>query len=156
MSGTASDTPVSTPQSMRKLIIGSFLGNSLEWYDFFLYGTAAALVFGPLFFPATDDPLLGAFLAFSGFAIGFIARPLGGIAFGHLGDKYSRKMTLIITLTLMGASTFLIGLLPTYEHIGILAPIALITLRFIQGVASGGEWGGGVLMLSENAPAQHV
>ncbi|EML2226672.1 TPA: MHS family MFS transporter [Klebsiella aerogenes] len=137
---------------MRKLIIGSFLGNSLEWYDFFLYGTAAALVFGPLFFPATNDPLLGSFLAFSGFAIGFIARPLGGVIFGHLGDRYSRKMTLIITLTLMGASTFLIGLLPTYTHIGVLAPIALITLRFVQGVASGGEWGGGVLMLSENAP----
>ncbi|WP_213198293.1 MFS transporter [Klebsiella aerogenes] len=137
---------------MRKLIIGSFLGNSLEWYDFFLYGTAAALVFGPLFFPATNDPLLGSFLAFSGFAIGFIARPLGGVIFGHLGDRYSRKMTLIITLTLMGASTFLIGLLPTYAHIGVLAPIALITLRFVQGVASGGEWGGGVLMLSENAP----
>ncbi|HDT2543049.1 TPA: MHS family MFS transporter [Klebsiella aerogenes] len=137
---------------MRKLIIGSFLGNSLEWYDFFLYGTAAALVFGPLFFPASNDPLLGSFLAFSGFAIGFIARPLGGVIFGHLGDRYSRKMTLIITLTLMGASTFLIGLLPTYAHIGVLAPIALITLRFVQGVASGGEWGGGVLMLSENAP----
>ncbi|EPK7419088.1 MFS transporter [Klebsiella aerogenes] len=137
---------------MRKLIIGSFLGNSLEWYDFFLYGTAAALVFGPLFFPTTNDPLLGSFLAFSGFAIGFIARPLGGVIFGHLGDRYSRKMTLIITLTLMGASTFLIGLLQTYAHIGILAPIALITLRFVQGVASGGEWGGGVLMLSENAP----
>ncbi|EMC9820510.1 MHS family MFS transporter [Klebsiella aerogenes] len=137
---------------MRKLIIGSFLGNSLEWYDFFLYGTAAAQVFGPLFFPATNDPLLGSFLAFSGFAIGFIARPLGGVIFGHLGDRYSRKMTLIITLTLMGASTFLIGLLPTYAHIGVLAPIALITLRFVQGVASGGEWGGGVLMLSENAP----
>ncbi|HDU4534748.1 TPA: MHS family MFS transporter [Klebsiella aerogenes] len=137
---------------MRKLIIGSFLGNSLEWYDFFLYGTAAALVFGSLFFPTTNDPLLGSFLAFSGFAIGFIARPLGGVIFGHLGDRYSRKMTLIITLTLMGASTFLIGLLPTYAHIGILAPIALITLRFVQGVASGGEWGGGVLMLSENAP----
>ncbi|MGR7466013.1 MFS transporter [Klebsiella aerogenes] len=137
---------------MRKLIIGSFLGNSLEWYDFFLYGTAAALVFGPLFFPATNDPLLGSFLAFSGFAIGFIARPLGGVIFGHLGDRYSRKMTLIITLTLMGASTFLIGLLPTYAHIGVFAPIALITLRFVQGVASGGEWGGGVLMLSENAP----
>ncbi|WP_213795740.1 MFS transporter [Klebsiella aerogenes] len=137
---------------MRKLIIGSFLGNSLEWYDFFLYGTAAALVFGPLFFPATNDPLLGSFLAFSGFAIGFIARPLGGVIFGHLGDRYSRKMTLIITLTMMGASTFLIGLLPTYAHIGVLAPIALITLRFVQGVASGGEWGGGVLMLSENAP----
>ncbi len=119
---------------------------------FFLYGTAAALVFGPLFFPTTNDPLLGSFLAFSGFAIGFIARPLGGVIFGHLGDRYSRKMTLIITLTLMGASTFLIGLLPTYAHIGVLAPIALITLRFVQGVASGGEWGGGVLMLSENAP----
>lgn len=152
MSGAVSGTTVPPAQPMRKLIIGSFLGNSLEWYDFFLYGTAAALVFGPLFFPATNDPLLGSFLAFSGFAIGFIARPLGGVIFGHLGDRYSRKMTLIITLTLMGASTFLIGLLPTYAHIGILAPIALITLRFVQGVASGGEWGGGVLMLSENAP----
>lgn len=152
MSGAVSGTTVPPSQPMRKLIIGSFLGNSLEWYDFFLYGTAAALVFGPLFFPATNDPLLGSFLAFSGFAIGFIARPLGGVIFGHLGDRYSRKMTLIITLTLMGASTFLIGLLPTYAHIGVLAPIALITLRFVQGVASGGEWGGGVLMLSENAP----
>lgn len=152
MSGAVSGTTVPPAQPMRKLIIGSFLGNSLEWYDFFLYGTAAALVFGPLFFPATNDPLLGSFLAFSGFAIGFIARPLGGVIFGHLGDRYSRKMTLIITLTLMGASTFLIGLLPTYAHIGVLAPIALITLRFVQGVASGGEWGGGVLMLSKNAP----
>lgn len=152
MSGAVSGTTVPPAQPMRKLIIGSFLGNSLEWYDFFLYGTAAALVFGSLFFPTTNDPLLGSFLAFSGFAIGFIARPLGGVIFGHLGDRYSRKMTLIITLTLMGASTFLIGLLPTYAHIGILAPIALITLRFVQGVASGGEWGGGVLMLSENAP----
>ena len=146
MSGAVSGTTVPPAQPMRKLIIGSFLGNSLEWYDFFLYGTAAALVFGPLFFPATNDPLLGSFLAFSGFAIGFIARPLGGVIFGHLGDRYSLKMTL------MGASTFLIGLLPTYAHIGVLAPIALITLRFVQGVASGGEWGGGVLMLSENAP----
>ena len=152
MSGAVSGTTVPPAQPMRKLILGSFLGNSLEWYDFFLYGTAAALVFGPLFFPTTNDPLLGSFLAFSGFAIGFIARPLGGVIFGHLGDRYSRKMTLIITLTLMGASTFLIGLLPTYAHIGVLAPIALITLRFVQGVASGGEWGGGVLMLSENAP----
>ncbi len=152
MSGAVSGTTVPPAQPMRKLIIGSFLGNSLEWYDFFLYGTAAALVFGPLFFPTTNDPLLGSFLAFSGFAIGFIARPLGGVIFGHLGDRYSRKMTLIITLTLMGASTFLIGLLPTYAHIGVLAPIALITLRFVQGVASGGEWGGRVLMLSENAP----
>jgi MFS family permease len=109
---------------MRKLIIGSFLGNSLEWYDFF-FTVRRRLVFGPLFFPATDDPLLRGLSGLFRFAIGFIARPLGGIAFGHLGDKYSRKMTLIITLTLMGASTFLIGLLPTYEHIGILAPVAL-------------------------------
>ncbi|EOT8834708.1 MFS transporter [Escherichia fergusonii] len=141
------------PKQMRKLVIASVLGNALEWYDFFLYGTAAALVFGPLFFPVDGDPLQGTLLAFSGFAVGFLARPLGGIAFGHLGDRYSRKMTLIMTLTLMGATTFVIGLLPVYSQIGIWAPICLITLRFLQGVASGGEWGGGVLMLSENAPA---
>ena len=141
------------PKQMRKLVIASVLGNALEWYDFFLYGTAAALVFGPLFFPVGGDPLQGTLLAFSGFAVGFLARPLGGIVFGHLGDRYSRKMTLIMTLTLMGATTFIIGLLPVYSQIGIWAPICLITLRFLQGVASGGEWGGGVLMLSENAPA---
>lgn len=138
---------------MRKLVIASVLGNALEWYDFFLYGTAAALVFGPLFFPVGGDPLQGTLLAFSGFAVGFLARPLGGIIFGHLGDRYSRKMTLIMTLTLMGATTFVIGLLPVYSQIGIWAPLTLIILRFLQGVASGGEWGGGVLMLSENAPA---
>lgn len=141
------------PKQMRKLVIASVLGNALEWYDFFLYGTAAALVFGPLFFPVGGDPLQGTLLAFSGFAVGFLARPLGGIVFGHLGDRYSRKMTLIMTLTLMGATTFVIGMLPVYNQIGIWAPICLITLRFLQGVASGGEWGGGVLMLSENAPA---
>lgn len=141
------------PKQMRKLVIASVLGNALEWYDFFLYGTAAALVFGPLFFPVGGDPLQGTLLALSGFAVGFLARPLGGIVFGHLGDRYSRKMTLIMTLTLMGATTFVIGLLPVYSQIGIWAPICLITLRFLQGVASGGEWGGGVLMLSENAPA---
>jgi MFS family permease len=138
---------------MRKLVFASVLGNALEWYDFFLYGTAAALVFGPLFFPVGGDPMQGTLLAFSGFAVGFLARPLGGIVFGHLGDRYSRKMTLIMTLTLMGATTFVIGLLPTYAQIGIWAPLSLITLRFLQGVASGGEWGGGVLMLRENAPA---
>lgn len=137
---------------MRKLVVASVLGNALEWYDFFLYGTAAALVFGPLFFPVSGDPLQGTLLAFSGFAVGFLARPLGGILFGHIGDRYSRKMTLIMTLTLMGATTFVVGLLPTYAQIGIWAPLSLIILRFLQGVASGGEWGGGVLMLSENAP----
>ena len=158
MSNVVSETAVTSTtvrqdaQQMRKLVIASVLGNALEWYDFFLYGTAAALVFGPLFFPVGGDPLQGTLLAFSGFAVGFLARPLGGILFGHIGDRYSRKMTLIMTLTLMGATTFIIGLLPTYAQIGIWAPLSLIILRFLQGVASGGEWGGGVLMLSENAP----
>ena len=159
MSNVVSETAVTSTtvrqdaQQMRKLVVASVLGNALEWYDFFLYGTAAALVFGPLFFPVGGDPLQGTLLAFSGFAVGFLARPLGGILFGHIGDRYSRKMTLIMTLTLMGATTFVIGLLPTYAQIGIWAPLSLIILRFLQGVASGGEWGGGVLMLSENAPA---
>lgn len=159
MSNVVTETtaaPVAASQDakqLRKLVIASVLGNALEWYDFFLYGTAAALVFGPLFFPVGGDPMQGTLLAFSGFAVGFLARPLGGIVFGHIGDRYSRKMTLIMTLTLMGATTFIIGLLPDYAQIGIWAPVSLITLRFLQGVASGGEWGGGVLMLSENAPS---
>ncbi|MBM6634798.1 MHS family MFS transporter [Leclercia adecarboxylata] len=159
MSNVVTETtaaPVAASQDakqLRKLVIASVLGNALEWYDFFLYGTAAALVFGPLFFPVGGDPTQGTLLAFSGFAVGFLARPLGGIVFGHIGDRYSRKMTLIMTLTLMGATTFIIGLLPVYAQIGIWAPVSLITLRFLQGVASGGEWGGGVLMLSENAPS---
>lgn len=159
MSNVVTETtaaPVAASQDakqLRKLVIASVLGNALEWYDFFLYGTAAALVFGPLFFPVGGDPMQGTLLAFSGFAVGFLARPLGGIVFGHIGDRYSRKMTLIMTLTLMGATTFIIGLLPIYAQIGIWAPVSLITLRFLQGVASGGEWGGGVLMLSENAPS---
>ncbi|WGL58010.1 MFS transporter [Kluyvera intermedia] len=144
MSNVVSQTAVTSreprqdAQQMRKLVIASVLGNALEWYDFFLYGTAAALVFGPLFFPVGGDPLQGTLLAFSGFAVGFLARPLGGIVFGHIGDRYSRKMTLIMTLTLMGATTFVIGLLPTYAQIGLWAPVSLITLRFLQGVASGG------------------
>jgi len=159
MSNVVTETtaaPVAASQDakqLRKLVIASVLGNALEWYDFFLYGTAAALVFGPLFFPVDGDPMQGTLLAFSGFAVGFLARPLGGIVFGHIGDRYNRKMTLIMTLTLMGATTFIIGLLPVYAQIGIWAPVSLITLRFLQGVASGGEWGGGVLMLSENAPS---
>ncbi len=159
MSNVVTETtaaPVAASQDakqLRKLVIASVLGNALEWYDFFLYGTAAALVFGPLFFPVGGDLMQGTLLAFSGFAVGFLARPLGGIVFGHIGDRYSRKMTLIMTLTLMGATTFIIGLLPVYAQIGIWAPVSLITLRFLQGVASGGEWGGGVLMLSENAPS---
>lgn len=121
----AVDISDNASKNMRKIVFSSLLGNALEWYDFFLYGTAAALVFGPLFFPAQSDPLIGTLLAFSGFAIGFIARPLGGIFFGHIGDKYSHKMTLIITLVLMGASTFIIGVLPTYPQAAVSCQLPL-------------------------------
>ncbi|KQQ56149.1 MFS transporter [Pseudomonas sp. Leaf127] len=144
-------TTHSTPP-MRRIVVASVIGNALEWYDFFLYGTAAALVFGPLFFPAGTDPVLGTLGAFAGFAVGFVARPVGGIIFGHVGDRHGRKLALVITLAMMGLATFLMGLLPTYEQAGYLAPLALVLLRLVQGVAAGGEWGGGVLMLSENAP----
>lgn len=137
---------------LRKIVVASVIGNALEWYDFFLYGTAAALIFGPLFFPIHGDPLMGTLAAFAGFAIGFVARPFGGVIFGHVGDRYGRKKALVITLTLMGCATFLIGVLPTFQQAGYLAPVALVALRVLQGVASGGEWGGGVLMISENAP----
>ncbi|MBD1586363.1 MHS family MFS transporter [Pseudomonas sp. C2L12B] len=141
-----------TPQSLRRIVVASVIGNALEWYDFFLYGTAAALVFGPLFFPAGTDPVLGTLGAFAGFAVGFVARPVGGVLFGHIGDRHGRKRALVITLALMGIATFLMGLLPTFAQAGYLAPLALVLLRVVQGVASGGEWSGGVLMLSENAP----
>ncbi|MGF6973390.1 MFS family permease [Paraburkholderia sp. JPY465] len=120
----------------------------------FVYGTAAALVLGQLFFPAHADPLIGTIGAFAAFAIGFVARPLGGIVFGHIGDRYGRRASLVWTLLIMGFATFGIGLLPTYEHIGLAAPAALAGLRLLQGIASGGEWGGGVLMISENAPPE--
>ncbi|MEG5262949.1 MFS transporter [Pseudomonas sp. JDS28PS106] len=144
------------PRSLRRIVVASVIGNALEWYDFFLYGTAAALVFGPLFFPAGTDPVIGTLGAFAGFAVGFVARPLGGIVFGHIGDLHGRKNALVITLALMGIATFLMGLLPTFEQAGYLAPISLVLLRIVQGIASGGEWGGGVLMLSENAPANRT
>ncbi|WP_337110071.1 MFS transporter [Prescottella equi] len=135
----------------RKAATASLVGSALEWYDFFLYGTAAALVFGPLFFTG-DDSLTGTLAAFGTFAIGFIARPFGGVIFGHFGDRVGRKSMLVITLMMMGVCTALIGLLPTHAQIGIWAPILLVVLRIIQGVAVGGEWGGAVLMISENAP----
>ncbi|ETD39239.1 MHS family MFS transporter [Pseudomonas chlororaphis subsp. aurantiaca] len=141
---------------MGRIVFASVLGNALEWYDFFLYGTAAALVFGPLFFPPDTDPVIATMGAFAGFAVGFVARPLGGIVFGHIGDRHGRKQALVITLALMGVATFLIGLLPTFEQAGYLAPLCLVILRLVQGVASGGEWGGGVLMLSENAPPKRA
>ena len=137
----------------RLAAVASLVGSALEWYDFFLYGTAAALVFGPLFFTG-DDSLTGTLAAFGTFAIGFVARPVGGVIFGHFGDRVGRKSMLVITLMMMGVCTALIGLLPTYDQIGIWAPILLVVLRVVQGVAVGGEWGGAVLLISESAPPQ--
>ena len=141
-------------RALRRIVVASVAGNAMEWYDFFVYGTAAALVFGQLFFPANADPLIGTLGAFAAFAMGFIARPLGGVAFGHIGDRYGRRASLVWTLLIMGFATFGIGLLPTYDRVGLWAPAALVALRLLQGVASGGEWGGGVLMISESAPPE--
>lgn len=137
---------------MKKVAAASFIGTALEGYDFLLYASAAALVFGQLFFPVSDDPLIGTLLAYSTFTIGFIARPIGGIIAGHYGDKIGRKPMLVLTLTVMGVATMLIGFLPTYAQVGILAPILLTLLRFVQGLAYGGEWGGAILMVIEYAP----
>ncbi|NBE57038.1 MFS transporter [Streptomyces sp. YC537] len=133
------------------MIVVSSAGSAIEWFDFFIYGTAAALVFNKLFFPASD-PLVGTLLAFMTFAIGFVARPLGGIVFGHFGDRVGRKPALVTALFLMGGSTALIGLLPTYDTIGVAAPLLLVVLRLLQGIAVGGQWGGAVLIATENAP----
>jgi len=138
--------------SMRKVAITALAGTSIEWYDFFLYATAAALVFPAAFFPDVS-PRIGLILSFSTFAFGFIARPLGGILFGHFGDRIGRKRTLVIALMLMGVASTLIGLLPTYSSIGIAAPILLTVLRFTQGLAIGGQWGGAMLLVTESAPS---
>jgi MFS family permease len=135
----------------RRAGLAAFVGTTIEWYDFYVYATAAALVFGPLFFPS-KDPLAETSAAFATFAVAFLVRPIGGILFGHIGDKLGRRVSLVITLLLMGASTVLVGCLPTYENVGILAPILLILLRALQGLAVGGEWGGAVLMSVEHAP----
>ncbi|SMG21252.1 MFS transporter [Paraburkholderia susongensis] len=152
----ASATPVgATPEhSLTRIVIASVAGNAMEWYDFFVYSTAAALVFGQLFFPPNANPLIGTLGAFAAFAIGFVARPLGGVVFGHIGDRYGRRTSLVWTLLIMGFATFGIGLLPGYGQAGLWAPAALVALRLLQGVASGGEWGGGVLIISENAPPE--
>jgi MFS transporter, MHS family, shikimate and dehydroshikimate transport protein len=137
--------------SIRQVALASFIGTAIEWYDFFLYGTAAALIFGELFFPEFSSTA-GTLAAFSTYAVGFAARPLGGIVFGHYGDKIGRKAMLVLSLLIMGIATALIGLLPTFESIGVLAPILLVVLRFCQGIGVGGEWGGAVLMAVEHAP----
>ncbi|MBU8816802.1 MHS family MFS transporter [Mycolicibacterium goodii] len=137
--------------SPRMVALGSFIGTTIEWYDFFLYGTAAALIFSPLFFPAVS-PAIGLIAAFGTYAVGFLARPLGGIIAGHIGDRVGRKAMLVASLMIMGLSTTLIGVLPTYASIGVWAPVLLLLLRLLQGFGVGGEWGGAALMSVESAP----
>jgi MHS family shikimate/dehydroshikimate transporter-like MFS transporter len=141
-------------RSIREVAFASFIGAAVEWYDFFVYGTAAALVFPKLFFPGFS-PLAGTLASFATFGVGFFARPIGGVVFGHFGDRTGRKSMLVVTLLLMGAATFLIGLLPTFEQIGVMAPILLVALRLVQGFALGGEWGGATLMAFEHAPEKN-
>lgn len=139
--------------SIVRVAIASWIGTSIEWYDFFLYGTAAALVLGPLFFDPKLSPLAAQLSAFATFWVGFAARPVGGVVFGHFGDRLGRKTMLVLTLLIMGVATFLVGCLPTFKDIGIFAPILLVILRFAQGFAVGGEWGGAVLMATEHSPS---
>lgn len=153
------DSVAAPPQSQsartklaRRAAVASLVGTAVEWYDYFIFGTASALVFGPLFFPNPENPIIGTLSAFAVFGVGFFARPLGGIVFGHFGDKFGRKAALITTLMMMGIATFLIGLLPTTEQIGVWAPIMLVVLRLIQGFGVGGEWGGASLVAVEYAP----
>ena len=145
---------VDQQKNMRRVALTSLAGTSIEWYDFFLYGTAAAVIFPKAFFPQDLPPMVLLIISFSTFAVGFIARPLGGVVFGHFGDQVGRKRTLVIALMMMGAATTLIGLLPTYQSIGIAAPLMLVALRFIQGLAVGGQWGGAMLLVTESAPSE--
>ncbi|HEX8525617.1 MFS transporter [Allosphingosinicella sp.] len=138
---------------MRRVVAASLIGTTIEWYDFFLYGFAAALVFNQLFFP-NADPLTGTIYSFATYALGFVARPVGGIVFGHFGDRIGRKRLLMLSLILMGIATVLIGCLPTYAQAGVWAPIALVVLRLVQGFAVGGEWGGAVLLAAEHGDAR--
>ena len=153
MSITATMADTRTAGSkMRSIVFASSIGTIIEWYDFLIYATAAALVFNKAFFP-TIDPLAGTLAALGTYAVGFLARPLGGALFGHFGDRLGRKSMLVWTMFIMGLSTFCIGLLPNYASIGVLAPILLILLRIVQGIGLGGEWGGASLMVIEHAPA---
>ena len=140
-------------QNMRRVAMTSLAGTSIEWYDFFLYGTAAAVIFPKAFFPQELPTMVLLIISFSTLAVGFLARPLGGIIFGHFGDRIGRKRTLVVALMMMGVATTLIGFLPTYASIGIAAPLLLVALRFIQGLAIGGQWGGAMLLVTESAPS---
>jgi MFS transporter, MHS family, shikimate and dehydroshikimate transport protein len=136
---------------MRRILVSSVIGTAVEWYDFLIYGTASAIVFTKLFFPSSD-PSMSAIASFGTLGVGYFARPLGAAVFGHFGDRFGRKAMLAMTIVIMGLGTFLIGLLPTYDQIGVAAPLLLVLLRLLQGVGLGGEWGGAVLMVVENAP----
>src|ERR1700741_137528 len=138
---------------LRRVVYASLIGATVEWYDFFLYGVVAGIVFNKLYFPA-GDPVIATLLAYTTFAVGFVTRPLGGVIFGHFGDRIGRKSMLILTLMIMGVATMLIGLVPTYAQIGVWAPISLLGLRILQGIGLGGEWGGAVLMTYEYAPPE--
>ncbi|MFF5989997.1 MFS transporter [Prauserella flavalba] len=151
MSSTVTTATTTRGTSARRVAVASFIGTAIEWYDFYLYGTAAALVFNKLFFPSFS-PLAGTLLALSTYTAGFVARPLGGIVMGHFGDRIGRKSMLVLSLLMMGIATALIGVLPTYAVAGIWAPVLLVLLRIVQGFGVGGEWGGAVLMAVEHAP----
>ncbi|MFE7388931.1 MFS transporter [Streptomyces sp. NPDC057582] len=151
MAASASAPP--TTRSLKRIVAASLIGTTIEWYDFFLYGSAAALVFPKLFFPESE-PLVGTLLSFLTYAVGFAARPLGALVFGHYGDRLGRKKLLVLSLLLMGGATFAIGLLPTHATVGVAAPVLLTVLRLVQGFALGGEWGGAVLLVSEHGDAK--
>lgn len=153
---TSPATGVSTTSRtpMAKVVLASLIGTAVEWYDFFLYGSAAALVFGGVFFPESD-PVNATLLAFGTYALGFVARPLGGVVFGHFGDRVGRKKMLVVSIIMMGAATVAIGLLPSYAAIGVTAPVLLLACRLLQGFAVGGEWGGAVLMAAEHGEDRH-
>ncbi|WSQ13976.1 MHS family MFS transporter [Streptomyces sp. NBC_01231] len=150
---TSPATAPPPPASLKRIVAASLIGTTIEWYDFFLYGSAAALVFNKLFFP-DSDPLVGTLLSFLTYAVGFAARPLGALVFGHYGDRLGRKKLLVLSLLLMGGATFAIGLLPTHATVGTAAPVLLTVLRLVQGFALGGEWGGAVLLVSEHGDAR--
>lgn len=148
---TQQESSMAVLRKNRKVLIASLTGSAIEWFDYFLYGTAAALVFNKLFFPMVD-PVIGLILAYLSFSLTFFIRPIGGVIFAHIGDRIGRKKTLVLTLSLMGGATVLIGLLPTYQMIGMWAPVLLILMRVIQGIGIGGEWGGALLLAYEYAP----
>jgi MHS family shikimate/dehydroshikimate transporter-like MFS transporter len=150
----AVDSPDGATTGITPIVVSSIVGTAVEWYDFLIYGTASALVFNKLFFPLSD-PALGTIAAFGSYGVGFLARPLGAAIFGHFGDRVGRKAMLAMTIVIMGVGTFMIGLLPTYGQIGILAPVLLVLLRLLQGIGLGGEWAGAVLMVVENAPVKN-